>query len=494
MAFSIQTNVNSLTAQENLRVNSNFQARTIQRLTSGYRINSAGDDAAGLAIANKFRSDTAELSQGVRNANDGVSQLQIIDGGLGGISKMLDRLKTLATQSASDTFTGDRGTLNNEYMTLMKEIDRQAANVGLVTGGQFNSRLAVYIGGGSNATNAQVTVDLSGAANQVDSAGLGLSGTNIASTGTSLSAANVIRLDNAAGNFTGSQNFTFYVQGKAGAVTVAYNGTGVATGDGTSAIAKMNAALDGAGLTQIRASIGSSGKLQFSGGVGFSVVAGAGANGIATATAKADYNTGLYAYQGAAPNITVATAHELDTITNAQGSVNLDFDAVTGGNLANTLNYLNTALNGIGVYAVADSAGTGFTLQSASTLTINCTQAATTGSVFGGAVGAVVLANSAPTSSGASASAAIAQISAAVKQLGLVQGRVGTGQNQLGYALNLANSQISNFSSAEAQLRDADIAAEAANLTKAQVLQQASMAAMAQANSAPQAVLALLRG
>src|SRR3974390_3301606 len=109
MAFSIQTNVNSLIAQENLRVNSNFQSQTIQRLTSGYRINSSGDDAAGLAIANQFRTDTAELAQGVRNANDGISQLQIVDGGLNNISHILDRMKTLATQSASTTFTGNRG-------------------------------------------------------------------------------------------------------------------------------------------------------------------------------------------------------------------------------------------------------------------------------------------------------------------------------------------------------------------------------------------------
>src|ERR1700720_2548356 len=115
MAFSIQTNVNSLIAQENLRVNSNFQSMTIQRLTSGYRINQSGDDAAGLAVANKFRSDTAELTQGVRNANDGISTLQIVDGGLNNVSKILDRLKTLATESASNTFTGDRTILNNEY-------------------------------------------------------------------------------------------------------------------------------------------------------------------------------------------------------------------------------------------------------------------------------------------------------------------------------------------------------------------------------------------
>src|SRR5919107_5330616 len=134
MSLSIQTNVNSLLAQDNLRINSEFQGRTISRLTSGYRINSSGDDAAGLAVANKFRSDTAELQQGVRNANDGISSLQIIDGGLNNVSKMLDRLKTLATQSASATFTGDRALMNTEFQSLLGEIDRQAANIGLGSG------------------------------------------------------------------------------------------------------------------------------------------------------------------------------------------------------------------------------------------------------------------------------------------------------------------------------------------------------------------------
>src|SRR5881227_1028599 len=108
--LSIQTNVASLIAQNNLRVNSEFQSRTIERITSGFRINSSGDDAAGLAVANGYRSSVAELSQGVRNANDGVSTLQIIDGGLNNISKMLDRMKTLATQASSTTFTGARCT------------------------------------------------------------------------------------------------------------------------------------------------------------------------------------------------------------------------------------------------------------------------------------------------------------------------------------------------------------------------------------------------
>lgn len=276
MSISIQTNVGSIVAQENLRVNNEFQNRTIQRLTSGFRINASGDDAAGLAVANKFRSDIAELTQGVRNASDGVSTLQIIDGGLNNVSKIIDRLKTLATQSVTGTFTGDRTTLNNEFTTLLGEIDRQAANVGLDAGGTWNVSLNVYIGGGSTAGDSAVSVDLSGATNQVDSNGLGL-------------------------------------------------------------------------------------------------VAG--------------------------------TA--IDTVAHA--------------------------------------------------------------------------------------TSALALVKTAVTNLGQVQGRVGTGQNLLQYAIQLAQAQISSYSAGESRIRDADVAAEAANLTKAQVLQQSSLAAMAQANVAPQAVLALLR-
>jgi flagellin len=283
MAISIQTNVSSLMAQENLRVNNDFSNQTIQRLTSGFRINSSGDDAAGLVIANAFRSRVAEITQGVRNANDGLSTLQIIDGGLNNISKILDRLKTLATESATGTVVGGdttRATLDAEFSTLLAEIDRQAGNIGLGVGTSgtdpaalYKTSLDVYIGGGSDQGAGMVSVDLSGSG--VDSASLAIDGES-----------------------------------------------------------------------------------------------------------------------------------------------------------------------------VADVAG---------------------------------------------AKSALTAIDAALGTLGGVQGTVGAGQNDLHYAVQLAQSQVSNFSAAESRIRDADVAAEAANLTKAQVLQQASLAAMAQANSAPQAVLALLR-
>jgi flagellin len=113
------------------------------------------------------------------------------------------------------------------------------------------------------------------------------------------------------------------------------------------------------------------------------------------------------------------------------------------------------------------------------------TQGMTVGSSSSGAI---------DISSEAGAKQAVSVLGQAVKTLGSAQAAIGKGQNQLGYAIALANSQIANFSSAQAQIRDADVASEAANLSKAQVLQQASIAAMAQANSAPQAVLSLLRG
>src|SRR5947209_1224429 len=223
MAFSIQTNVNSLVAQENLRVNSNFQSQTIQRLTSGYRINSSGDDAAGLAIANKYRSDTAELAQGVRNANDGVSQLQIMDGGMNNISKMLDRLKTLAAQSASDTFSGNRNLANDEFTGLLDEIDRQAKAVGLDQNGQFAKTLQVFVGGGRTHGLGEVdvqsgTVAVNLNASAVDTKSLGLKGMQLVAGTTDIggdnSPHNVQQILAAAANATPTPNITtFYFSG-----------------------------------------------------------------------------------------------------------------------------------------------------------------------------------------------------------------------------------------------------------------------------------------
>ena len=146
--LSIQTNVDSLNAQQNLNVNNQFMSQTIQQLTSGYRINRPATTPPVWRWPTRFRDNISQVTQGVANGNDGVAQLQIMDGGMSNISQILDRLQTLATQSASASFTGDRTTLNNEFQTDMAEINRQAQAIGLNTGGTFAKNIAVYLGGG----------------------------------------------------------------------------------------------------------------------------------------------------------------------------------------------------------------------------------------------------------------------------------------------------------------------------------------------------------
>src|SRR5271170_3151976 len=138
-SISFQTNFASLVAQNNLSQNTAFETNTIEQLTSGYRINQSGDDPAGLAVANQYAGGIAQLTQGVVNANDGLSALQIADGGLNNISTILDRLQTLATESASSTFTGNRADINDEYQQLVSNISQEAANIGLNAGGTYNT-------------------------------------------------------------------------------------------------------------------------------------------------------------------------------------------------------------------------------------------------------------------------------------------------------------------------------------------------------------------
>ena len=504
MSLSIQTNVASLVAQNNIRANGAFQSTTIQKLTSGYRSNSSADDAAGLAVANKYRGDTAELTQGVLNANNGVAALQIVDGGLNNVSNILDRLRTLATESASATFSGDRGTLNTEYQGLLTEINRQAANVKLNTGGVYNTNLVTYVGGGSNAANAQVSVDLSGANNAIDSTALGIATTSIAGGGTSVSG-NSVRLDNSATAFLAGSNtqaFTFHLNTGTGNQDVTVTLSGGSNGlSGTQVISNLNDSLQAYGIT---ASIGSAGTLQFGGATAFTVSAAAasGGNGITTGTGtavnSANYNitSGTFA-AFAAGGGTAAT--ENFTVQNAGGSYNVALNSANADTLANTLTTLNTVLANSGITAVKAANGTDISLQSTSSFSINETaftagSGGGTGSVFGAVGAQAVTAASNSASNSGNALAALNSLQTAVTNLGLVQGKVGAGVNKLNYAVNLAQSQITNYSAAQAGIRDADVASEAANLTKAQVLQQASIAALAQANSAPQAVLALLRG
>ena len=223
MAFSINTNVASLQAQNYLRTSADFQSKTINEVTSGLRIVQSGDDAAGLAIANGYRSDEAVLTQGIQNANNGLSQLQIIDGGMNNISMLLDRARTLATESATGTFTGDRGVLNSEFQNVLTEINRQAQSIGLNTGGTFAKALSVFVGGGQGPTgaaaiqNGSISLDLS--QSTIDTKSLGLAGvqanavagTDIGTGSATTSVAQI--LANPANTTAASGYCNFYVSG-----------------------------------------------------------------------------------------------------------------------------------------------------------------------------------------------------------------------------------------------------------------------------------------
>ena len=259
MSFDINTNVASLQAQNYLRTNSNFQSKTISQVTSGLRIVQAGDDAAGLAVANGMRSDEAVLTQGIANANNGLSQLQIIDGGMSNISQLLDRARTLATESASSAFTGDRGVLNTEFQNVIGEVDRQAQAVGMNTGGQFAKSLSIFVGGGSGATgaaavqNGSVSLDLSQATVDAKSLGLqgvqaaGVAGTDIGAGSSATSVAKVLADANNQKSATGYTDFVITGPGFSGAsgITLKVNLSGVT--DATTLATAVNAAIQTAG-------------------------------------------------------------------------------------------------------------------------------------------------------------------------------------------------------------------------------------------------------
>lgn len=261
MPFDINTNIASLQAQQYLQKNSNFQNKTINEVTSGLRIVNAGDDAAGLAVANGYRSNEAVLTQGVQNANQGLSQLQIADGGISNISQLLDRARTLATESASGTFTGSRDVLNSEFQSVIGEINRQAEAIGLNQGGSFAQSLNVFIGGGQKSgtitavQNGSVSVDLSKSTVDAQSLGLqgvqaiGAAGTDIGTGSPSTSVSSILAnttntASEAIGGFT---TFTFQGPGfgNNNPVNVSVNLTGVT--DANTLVTALNTAIQNAG-------------------------------------------------------------------------------------------------------------------------------------------------------------------------------------------------------------------------------------------------------
>jgi flagellin len=475
------------------------------------RINNSGDDAAGLAVANSFRSDVSTLSQGVRNANDGISTLQIIDGGLNTISSLLDRATTLATQSASDTFTGNRDILQIELNKVLTEIDRQSQNIGLggtssTAEGRFNKSISVFIGGGTTASssNNQVAVDLS--SSRVDKTGLSLTNLSIGTGSGSVTGGSDI-----SAGITSAETLTFQTVGSSGALvssTVSLSASATSSGvldsinnDATIQAAGIKASLDSAGKLVLTSSKFFTVKSSVAGGANQTSVAGA----AAAASDIAVSGGANYVSKVVSAGATAATVQTLSFTGSEIGYANSSKDvtfsaaatAILGAAAAAAAVNNDLALRSAGVFAVvdkADSTNIRFVSLKAFNLAISSDTGAVAANTNIDALQSPTAATAGTTTGGASgAQSALTAIKAAIASLGGVQGKVGAGQNNLQQAIDLASSQITNFQAAESRVRDADIAQEASNLSRLTVLQQAGVAALAQANQSSQAVLSLLR-
>ncbi|MBC3830229.1 flagellin [Undibacterium amnicola] len=496
MASYINTNIASLNAQRNLSTSQSSLNTSLQRLSSGLRINSAKDDAAGLAISERMTSQIGGLNQAARNANDGISLAQTAEGALSQIGANLQRIRDLAVQSANASNSiSDRAALNNEASQLISEINRVASNtnfngVNLLDGsfaaqtfqvganGTANDQISIssiasakssalgvgasssyattVAGAGAVTTTALASGDLSINGFQVGaSAADGVSFSN--STGSGISKAAAINA------ISGSTGVTATVGATAIAGTASTSATAIASGDIT---------INGVNLGALSAST--------SGAQRGAQVAAA-VNAIATQTGvTATFNTTTGAVALAAAdgrNITV-TASTNAAAAAANTGITVSATGATDVSTS-TLSLSSSSSAGI---TLANGTGTGLT---AANLTGGFTSATTT-------VGAGVSSLNLGTAAGATA--ALTTIDAALQSINSSRASLGAYQNRFSSAVASLQTNSENLSASRSRIRDADFASETATLTRGQVLQQAGTAILAQANALPQGVLALLRG
>ena len=480
MSSFINTNIASLNAQRNLTTSQNALATSLQRLSSGLRINSAKDDAAGLAISERLTSQIRGSDQAGRNANDGISLAQTAEGDLAQIGNNLQRIRELAVQSANGSNSAsDRASIDNEAKQLAAEIDRVAANSSFngnkLLDGSFNAQS--FQVGANNTTNDSITVSSIASARIT---ALGGSGTSTATTTTG------------------------------GVTTAALN-----AGDLT-----LNGFQVGASTTG--AAAGQSSKSAFS--IAAAVNAVSAASGV-TATAVASTVTGA-----AATAFTAVTTGATLTVNGIQvGSIAAGGNAAGQG--ANTAAAINLVSGSSGVSATADNNGlvtltaadgrdvalgagflaasTGLTggVTTTGKVTLNSTAAG--GITVGGGAPAsagLVLGPISPTSTltvnsissislltAAGSTSALSAIDGALSAVNNSRASLGAIQNRFASVITSLQTTSENLSASRSRIQDADFAHETASLSRGQILQQAGTAILAQANSLPNGVLSLLR-
>jgi len=502
MALVVNTNIPALNAQRNLNTSGLEFNRSLQRLSSGLRVNSAGDDAAGLAISTRLGSQVRGLNQAIRNANDGSALLQTAEGALNEITNIVTRIKELAVQSANGTnSSSDRTSLNSEVQSLISEVTRIATQT------KFGSTALLD---GSFSGTFQVGVEIGQTVSQSISnfKASALAG-NVASQALTFQAA-VTNLGAADANtFTGiGTSTTLQVAGSKGTsftrVAVAADDTASYVENAKSSIATATVINEVTSTTGVTATVTSA---VYTG----TDAAGGFANAINIDSSDANHTVTVNG-QTLTVNINGATVaarrQQFIDAVNSQISGVVASTTGTAGVVLTASDGRNISVKAAG--AAANTAGGelfgftttvaaetvlargGMTLQSSGTITSTFLTSAQVGGDGVTAASTTAL-NSLSVATASGANTALLVMDSILDTISTSRGSLGAVQNRLQSTVANLSVVVEKVSEARSRILDADFAQEAAALTKAQILQQAGIAILSQANAAPQAALSLLR-
>ena len=479
MALTVNTNVASLNTQRNLSSSSNALSTSMQRLSTGSRINSAKDDAAGLQISNRLTSQINGLGVAVRNANDGISLAQTAEGALQQSTNILQRMRDLSLQAANGSNAGtERSALQQEVTQLQSELTRIAETTTfggrkLLDGSFGSSNFQV----GANA-NETISVALAGAgANAIGSYQIKGGGSIFGTAVDGAANASAIGDLTITGNGK-TANAAVAANASAKDFAAAVNSTTSTTG--VSATARTEAILGGF-------SVGAGTQMTFDVTVGTQTVS------IAGATSLKDVSDQINSQAGKSGLNAVLEGDKL-RLTNDKGE-NIAVGTVTG-DAAATLTLAGVAADGTEQAtpenAMDGSVATGnVTVNSASGYVM--TSAGTLTEALSSGVGTMATVGSIDISSESGAQDALAIIDGAIAKIDSQRADLGGVQNRFDNTIANLQSISENVSAARGRIQDTDFAAETANLSKNQILQQAGTAILAQAKQLPQAVLSLLQ-
>ncbi len=480
MPVVINTNVLSLNAQRNLSRSDSTLATALQRLSSGLRINSAKDDAAGLAIANRFTTQIRGLNQAVRNANDGISLAQTAESALEELTNNLQRIRELAVQSANATNSAsDRAALDQEVQQRLAEINRIASQT------SFNGQKV--LDGSFGAAQFQV------GANVGETIGVNLT--------TGVRADQIGQIATSTGTAVTSSALTdgglTLAVGQGAAVAVGASTAGTQAGQAAdSAYAKVNAiaAAGVAGLTATatNASSGTFSTVSSAGGLstynltinGIAIYAGTDnvANGASLTAADVAAQVNLFSAQ---TGVSASVSGTTFTLTAADGR-----NVVVAETIANGT---GGTVSGTGIAAAQEGTLRGtITLSASENITLGGSYADIGFASTSIAVDSNTLAGISVTSV-ANSNTAMQRVDAALTSVSSLRSQFGAIQNRFESTISNLQAVAENLTASRSRIQDADFAAETAAMTKAQILQQAGVAVLAQANAAPQVVLGLLR-